>query len=232
MLHSRLPSADGFVSRQCGLGGSSRINGSRSTKRARSRRWIAPNRDCRSSAAAVAPDPRLRPHRHHHAVRRLRYPGGRVVRRCMPAAQASGVHPLPPRHRARGPSRKADPRHPRQLCRPQTPKGHRVLARHPRVAFHFTPTSGSGLSAVEGFFAKLTKQRLKRGVFKSLVSLQAANNRYLDQANNNPHPFRWTKGLDKIIAPSCVGTKCWVPLGSNCLGKLTAVCCQCHSPLN
>ena len=29
------------------------------------------------------------------------------------------------------------------------------------------------LNAVEGFFAKLTKQRLKRGVFHSLVSLQA-----------------------------------------------------------
>jgi hypothetical protein len=29
-------------------------------------------------------------------------------------------------------------------------------------------------SAVEGFFAKLTKRRLKRGVFHSIVDLQAA----------------------------------------------------------
>ena len=41
------------------------------------------------------------------------------------------------------------------------------LARHPRWTFHFTPTSGSWLNAVEGFFATLTRRRLKRGVFRS-----------------------------------------------------------------
>jgi transposase len=30
----------------------------------------------------------------------------------------------------------------------------------------FTPTSASWLNAVEGFFAKLTRRRLKRGVFR------------------------------------------------------------------
>jgi transposase len=33
------------------------------------------------------------------------------------------------------------------------------LGRHPRVTFHFTPTSCSWLNAVEGFFAKLTRRR-------------------------------------------------------------------------
>src|SRR6202140_3490308 len=37
-----------------------------------------------------------------------------------------------------------------------------------------SPTSASWLNAVEGFFAKLTRQRLKRGVFKGIVDLQAA----------------------------------------------------------
>ena len=74
------------------------------------------------------------------------------------------------------------------------------LARHPRFTFHFTPTSASWINAVEGFFAKLTKRRLKRGVFHSLVSLQAAINRFLAEANENPKPFRWTKDPDKIIA--------------------------------
>jgi hypothetical protein len=41
-----------------------------------------------------------------------------------------------------------------------------------RWTFHFTPTSASWLNAVEGFFAKLTRQRLKRGVFQSAVDLQ------------------------------------------------------------
>lgn len=74
------------------------------------------------------------------------------------------------------------------------------LARHPRFTFHFTPTSASWINAVEGFFAKLTKRRLKRGVFHSLVSLQAAINRFLAEANENPKPFRWTKDPNKIIA--------------------------------
>ena len=80
------------------------------------------------------------------------------------------------------------------------PKVIEWLGRHPRFTFHFTPTSASWLNAVEGFFAKLTKQRLKRGVFHSLVSLQAAINRYVTQANDDPRPFRWTKDPDKIIA--------------------------------
>ena len=66
--------------------------------------------------------------------------------------------------------------------------------------FHFTPTSASWLNAVEGFFAKLTKRRLKRGVFGSVVELQAAINRYLAETNDHPRPFQWTKDPDKIIA--------------------------------
>src|SRR5438105_11406420 len=57
------------------------------------------------------------------------------------------------------------------------PKVRRWLARHPRVTFHFTPTSCSWANAVEGWFAKLTRQRLKRGVFTSIVELQTAINR-------------------------------------------------------
>src|SRR5262245_13084756 len=55
------------------------------------------------------------------------------------------------------------------------------LARHPRFVFHFTPTSCSWLNAVETFFATLTKRRLKRGVFRSVVALQAAIKGYLDE---------------------------------------------------
>ncbi len=80
------------------------------------------------------------------------------------------------------------------------PKVMQWLGRHPRWTFHFTPTSTSWLNAVEGFFAKLTKQRLKRGVFHSLVALQAAIKRFLAEANADPRPFHWTKNPDKIIA--------------------------------
>jgi transposase len=80
------------------------------------------------------------------------------------------------------------------------PKVRQWLARHPRFAFHFTPTSCSWLNAVEGFFAKLAKQRLKRGVFRGVVDLQATINRFVAQTNQQPKPFIWTADPDKIIA--------------------------------
>ncbi len=67
------------------------------------------------------------------------------------------------------------------------------MARHPRWVFHFTPASASWLNAVEGFFSILTRRRLRRGVFKGVVDLQAAINRYLKEHNADPKPFVWTK---------------------------------------
>ncbi len=43
------------------------------------------------------------------------------------------------------------------------------LARHPRFHMHFTPTSASWLNLVERFFAKITRKRIRRGVFRSVV---------------------------------------------------------------
>jgi len=80
------------------------------------------------------------------------------------------------------------------------PTVRRWLNRHERFIFHFTPTSCSWLNAVEGFFAKLSKRRLKRGVFRSIVDLQAAINRFVDEHNTEPKPFTWTADPDKIIA--------------------------------
>jgi transposase len=80
------------------------------------------------------------------------------------------------------------------------PKVRQWLARHPRWTFHFTPTSASWLNAVEGFFAKLSRRRLKRGVFRSVSDLQAAINRFVSETNNDPKPFIWTAAPNKIIA--------------------------------
>ena len=74
-----------------------------------------------------------------------------------------------------------------------------MLQRHPRFHLDFTPTSASWLNAVEGFFAKLTKHRLKRGVFHSIVDLQATINRFLAKHNQNSIPIVWTGDRDKII---------------------------------
>jgi hypothetical protein len=51
-----------------------------------------------------------------------------------------------------------------------------------------------------GFLARLTKRRLKRGVFHSLASLQEAINRFVAEANTKPKPFHWAKDPDTIIA--------------------------------
>lgn len=86
------------------------------------------------------------------------------------------------------------------------PKVRAWLARHPRWTFHFTPTSGSWLNAVETFFSAMTRRRLRRGTFHSLVNLQAAINRYLEDHNADPKPFTWTASsasiLDKLNQPN------------------------------
>ena len=80
------------------------------------------------------------------------------------------------------------------------PNVRKWLARHPRWTFPFTPTSCSWLNAVEGFFAKLTRRRLKRGVFPSLVALQEAIRRFIDHHNQESMPFTWKADPKNIIA--------------------------------
>jgi len=80
------------------------------------------------------------------------------------------------------------------------PKVKEWLARHPRWSFHFTPTSGSWLNAVENFFSTLTRKRIRRGSFHSIVDLQAAINRYLAEHNAEPKPFVWKASAASILA--------------------------------
>ena len=75
------------------------------------------------------------------------------------------------------------------------------LARHPRWTFHFIPTSSSWLNAVEGFFAKLTRRRLKHGVFQSVSELETAITSFIENHNHSEaKPFTWRASPDKIIA--------------------------------
>jgi transposase len=80
------------------------------------------------------------------------------------------------------------------------PKVREWLARHPRWTFHFTPTSASWLNAVETFFAKLTRRRLIRGVFRSVDDLKAAINRFVLETNAEPKPFIWTADPNRVLA--------------------------------
>jgi transposase len=81
----------------------------------------------------------------------------------------------------------------------KTPKVIRWFARHPRYHLHFTPTSGSWVNQVERWFAGITDQRIRRGSFTSIKSLEKAIREYLDHNNHNPKPFIWTAGPDLIL---------------------------------
>ena len=72
------------------------------------------------------------------------------------------------------------------------------LARHPRVALHFTPTSGSWLNMVEIFFSIITRQAIRRGSFTSVKDLIAAIENFIDGWNDRCHPFTWTKTTDEL----------------------------------
>lgn len=62
------------------------------------------------------------------------------------------------------------------------------LTKHPRVHLHFTPTSASWLNLVERFFAEITHNRIRRGVFKSVAELEAAITAYLAHRKPAPSP--------------------------------------------
>ena len=73
------------------------------------------------------------------------------------------------------------------------------LAAHPRVHFHYTPTSASWLNQIEGFFGILAKQSLSLTNFASKRALRDHLVAYLRAWNRNPTPFEWTKPARAII---------------------------------
>jgi transposase len=81
----------------------------------------------------------------------------------------------------------------------KTAEVRRWLAAHPRFHLHFTPTSASWLNLVERFFAEITGQRIRRGVFNSVADLEKAIMDYLEQHNANPKPFAWTASAGAIL---------------------------------
>lgn len=73
------------------------------------------------------------------------------------------------------------------------------LLEHPRVFFHYTPTSASWLNQIEGFFGILGKQSLSETDFPSKKALTAHIATYMRSWNKNPTPFAWTKPAAAII---------------------------------
>ena len=74
------------------------------------------------------------------------------------------------------------------------------LARHPRITFHFTPTSASWMNQVETWFGILTRQAIRRGSFSSVKELVAMINAFTRAWNEGSGPFAWVRTADEILA--------------------------------
>ena len=73
------------------------------------------------------------------------------------------------------------------------------LVKNPRIALHFTPTSGSWLNLVEVFFSIITRQAIRRGSFDSVKELTTAIQTFITGWNDRCHPFVWTKTANEIL---------------------------------
>ena len=73
------------------------------------------------------------------------------------------------------------------------------LVKHPRFTLHFIPTSSSWLNLVERLFAEITRQKIRRGVFKSVDDLIAAIEAWIADRNTKPKPFKWTATSATIL---------------------------------
>ncbi|PRX46792.1 transposase [Nonomuraea fuscirosea] len=81
----------------------------------------------------------------------------------------------------------------------KTPAIKAWLVRHPRFHMHFTPTGSSWINQVERWFGYLTDQLIRRGVHKSVQALEKDIRDWMDQWNDDPKPFVWTKTAEEIL---------------------------------
>ena len=75
------------------------------------------------------------------------------------------------------------------------------LKAHPRFRFHFTPVHCSWMNQVEQWFSILQLRRFRIPDFASLSDLRDKVMQFIDQWNDEAHPFNWsTKSIAKIMA--------------------------------
>jgi transposase len=81
----------------------------------------------------------------------------------------------------------------------KTPAIKAWLAGHPRFHMHFTPTGSSWINQVERWFGFLTDQMIRRGVHKSVQSLESDIRDWIRRWNQDPKPFVWKKTAEEIL---------------------------------
>ena len=80
-----------------------------------------------------------------------------------------------------------------------TPAVQAWLAQHPVVHFHFTPKGASWINLIEAWFGILTRKSIRRGSFNTVRALIRHILHYIEQWNQHPTPFVWTKNPAEII---------------------------------
>jgi len=80
-----------------------------------------------------------------------------------------------------------------------TPAVQAWLATQPAVALHFTPKGASWLNMIEAWFGILTRKSVRRASFETVRALIRHIERYIEQWNDHPTPFVWTKTPADII---------------------------------
>jgi len=77
--------------------------------------------------------------------------------------------------------------------------GSRSRLADPPPRFRFTPTGSSSINQVsERWFGYLTAQKIRHGVHKSVQALEADIRAWIENWNQNPRPFTWTKTAEEI----------------------------------
>jgi transposase len=69
----------------------------------------------------------------------------------------------------------------------------------PGSSWHFTPTSSSWINLVERWFAELTNKELRRSAYQSVRALNADIRAWIENWNENPQPYVWTKPAERIL---------------------------------
>jgi transposase len=77
----------------------------------------------------------------------------------------------------------------------------RWIAKPPRFVVHFTPVHCSWMNQVEQWFSILQRKRLRISDFESKDHLRAKLNQFIEEWNQQAHPFNWSKqSVAKIMA--------------------------------
>ena len=156
-----------------------------STRRARSRRSTARSRGCLEEGTVRRHDPRLQARRHHHTVCRPQRARRHAHRPQRAAPPPSGIHPFLNDVEAEVPAGKII------HAIVDNYASHKLSAQMARQPSRWTSTSRRPRLLAQ-CRRKLLRQALpaapERGVFRSVVDLQAAINRFIAETNPTPSP--------------------------------------------